>query len=160
MAAPRWVKALVHRDSSFSPGSCAGVHGAGPEPCQFGVFYSSHCLVAKSYSTLCDPMDCSLPGFAEWDFPEKNTGVRCHFLLQRIFPVQGSNTPLVHGHVDSLIHWKILSHQGSLFPTETHWNVCSSISCNGYNSQGSYLSCISNLWWRLIEQSIWIILDS
>ena len=26
-----------------------------------------------------------------WDFPGKNTGVDCHFLLQGIFPDQGSN---------------------------------------------------------------------
>ena len=26
-----------------------------------------------------------------WDFPGKNTGVGCHFLLQGIFPSQGSN---------------------------------------------------------------------
>ena len=26
-----------------------------------------------------------------WDFPGKNTGVGCHFLLQGIFPTQGSN---------------------------------------------------------------------
>ena len=26
-----------------------------------------------------------------WDFPGKNTGVCCHFLLQRIFPTQGLN---------------------------------------------------------------------
>ena len=26
-----------------------------------------------------------------WDFPGKNTGVGCHFLLQRIFTTQGSN---------------------------------------------------------------------
>ena len=26
-----------------------------------------------------------------WDFPGKNTGVDCHFLLQGIFPTQGSN---------------------------------------------------------------------
>ena len=25
-----------------------------------------------------------------WDFPDKNTGVGCHFLLQGIFPTQGS----------------------------------------------------------------------
>ena len=25
-----------------------------------------------------------------WDFPAKNTGVDCHFLLQGIFPIQGS----------------------------------------------------------------------
>ena len=26
-----------------------------------------------------------------WDFPGKNTGVGCHFLLQGIFPIQVSN---------------------------------------------------------------------
>ena len=31
-----------------------------------------------------------------WDFPGKNTGVGCHFLLQGIFPTQGSNLGLLH----------------------------------------------------------------
>ena len=44
-------------------------------------------LVAQSCLTLCDPMDCSLPGSSVLrDFPGKNTGVDCHFLLQGIFP--------------------------------------------------------------------------
>ena len=29
-----------------------------------------------------------------WDFPGKSTGVGCHFLLQSIFPTQGSNLGL------------------------------------------------------------------
>ena len=29
-----------------------------------------------------------------WDFPAKNTGVGCHFLLQGIFPTQGLNSGL------------------------------------------------------------------
>ena len=29
-----------------------------------------------------------------WDSPGKNTGVGCHFLLQQIFPTQGSNSGL------------------------------------------------------------------
>ena len=44
-----------------------------------------------------------------WDFPDKNTGVGCHFLLEGIFPTQGSNPCLLHC-------WQILyhlSHQGS-----------------------------------------------
>ena len=41
---------------------------------------------------LSDPMDCSLP----WDFPGKSTEVGCHFLLQGIFPTQGSNPGLLH----------------------------------------------------------------
>ena len=31
-----------------------------------------------------------------WDFPGKNTGVSCHFLLQEIFPTQGLNPGLLH----------------------------------------------------------------
>ena len=47
-----------------------------------------------------------------WDSPGKNTGVGCHFLLQRIFPTQGSNPGLPHcrqtlNHPDSEIHLKL-----------------------------------------------------
>ena len=31
-----------------------------------------------------------------WDSPDKNTGVDCHSLLQRIFLIQGSNSSLLH----------------------------------------------------------------
>ena len=41
------------------------------------------CLVSQSCLTLCDPMDCSLPGSSvHGDSPGKNTGVGCHALLQ------------------------------------------------------------------------------
>ena len=40
-------------------------------------------------------------------FPGKNTGVGCHFLLQRIFPTQGSDPGLLHCR-QMLYH---LSHQ-------------------------------------------------
>ena len=55
-----------------------------------------------------------------WDFPGKNTGVGCYFLLQGIFPTQGSNPCLLH-----LLHWQVdtlpLSHLGS--PTITPWFI-------------------------------------
>ena len=51
-----------------------------------------------------------------WDFPGKDTGVACHFLLQGIFPTQGSNPHLLH--CSSLLHYRWflyqLSHQGKL----------------------------------------------
>ena len=48
------------------------------------------CLVTQSYPTLCDPMDCNVPGASvHGDSPGKNTGVGCHALLQGIFPTQG-----------------------------------------------------------------------
>jgi len=44
-----------------------------------------------------------------WDFPDKSTGVGCHFLLQGIFPTQGSNPGLPHCR-QTLYR---LSHQGN-----------------------------------------------
>ena len=49
-----------------------------------------------------------------WDFPGKNTGVGCHFLLQEIFPIQGLNLGLPHCR-QTLYH---LSHQGSSFTVD------------------------------------------
>ena len=69
---------------------------------------SSCCLAAQSCPTLWDPMDCSLPGFSVHGILQaRNTGVGCHFLLQGIFPTQGSDPLLLHWQVDSLP----LSHQ-------------------------------------------------
>ena len=34
--------------------------------------------------------------FCPWDFPGKNTGVDCHFLLQGILPIQVSNLHLLY----------------------------------------------------------------
>ena len=50
--------------------------------------------VAQSCPTLCDPVDTRL--LHPWDFLGKSTGVGCHFLLQGIFPTQGSNLGLLH----------------------------------------------------------------
>ena len=50
----------------------------------------------KSCLTLCDAMDCSLPGSSVHGILQgKNTGVGCHALLQRIFLTQGSNLHLL-----------------------------------------------------------------
>ena len=77
---------------------------------------SSH-SVAQSCPTLCDPVDYSPPGSSvkpmdRWLTPSKNTGVSCHFLLQGMFPAQGSNPCLMQ-----LLHWQVdslpLSHLGS-----------------------------------------------
>ena len=38
----------------------------------------------QSCPTLCDPIDGSPPDSRPWDSPGKNTGVGCHFLLQRM----------------------------------------------------------------------------
>ena len=36
-----------------------------------------------------------------WNFPGKNTGAGCHFLLQGIFPTQGSNLGLLQKFEDN-----------------------------------------------------------
>ena len=47
--------------------------------------------------TLCNPLDCSLPGSSvHGDSPGKNIRVGCHALLQATSPTQGSNTGLLH----------------------------------------------------------------
>ena len=101
------------------------------------------CVCAQSCLTLCDPMEPTSI-LCPWDFPDKNTGVGCHFLLQGIFPIQGSNLNLLH-----LLHWQVgslplvppgkpgignseyqIQSDGSIsiFPTRT---------CNNHFAQGS-----------------------
>ena len=77
------------------------------------VFYVCGCWwVTKSCSTLWDPVNCSPPGtHYPWDFPGRNSGMHCHFLLQGIFPTKGSNLLLLHWQEDPLPQ----SHQGSSF---------------------------------------------
>ena len=57
--------------------------------------------MAQSCLILCYPMDCSPPRLCPWDFPGKNIGAGCHFLLQGIVPTQGSNPCLLHWQADS-----------------------------------------------------------
>ena len=73
-----------------------------------GFFFTGTCacMHTKSlelYHTLCDPMNCSPPGFSfHEDSLGKNTGVCCGALLQRFFPTQGLNL-----HLLCLMHWQV-----------------------------------------------------
>ena len=61
------------------------------------------------YVSVCSVMSDSLRPYGleparllcPWDFPGRNTGVCCHFLLQGIFPTQGLNI-----HLLCLLPWK------------------------------------------------------
>ena len=53
-------------------------------------------MCAQLCLTLYDPIDLAHQNPLPWDFPGKNTGVGCHFLLQGTFPTQGSNLHLLH----------------------------------------------------------------
>ena len=62
-----------------------------------------------------------------WDFPGKNAGVGCHFLLQGVFLTQGLQPHHLHWHVYSLL----LSRLGSPYTlrhTHTHTHKHISIS--------------------------------
>ena len=60
------------------------------------VVYGS---VTRSCLTLLWPHGLPARVLCPWDFPGKNTGVGCHFLLQGIFPTQGSNLCLQHWRI-------------------------------------------------------------
>ena len=83
-------------------------------------------------SDSCNPMDCSPPRLlCLWIFPGKDTGLGCHFLLQGIFPTQGSNPRLLHCR--RILYW--LSHQGSPtlkeFPSPSHcFTLCHLLLCS------------------------------
>ena len=62
------------------------------------------CVCAQSCSTLCNHMDCSMPGSSVHGIFQA-IPFGCHFLLQGIFLTQGLNPCLLsplHWHVDSL----------------------------------------------------------
>ena len=114
--------------------------------CPYSVFIStvsflSLCVCVQSHLTFCDTMDWSLPGSWTWDYPGKNNGASCHFLLQGIYPTQGSNLCLLW-----LLHYRrILYHQATgeaqfsifklLLHNNTNINLCSYkvISCQSGN---------------------------
>ena len=55
------------------------------------------CLVVRSYPTLCNPMNRSLPGSTAHGISQARImGVGCHALLQGTFPTWGSNLSLLH----------------------------------------------------------------
>ena len=76
------------------------------------ALYPSHvlCMCAKllqSCLTLCDPMDCSPPGFSvHGASPGEKAGMGCHALLQWILPTKGLNPWLLH-YRWILYHWAI-----------------------------------------------------
>ena len=65
--------------------------------CHYIIYAHVHVLSHFRPVQFCNLMDCSPPGSSVHGFsPGKNTGVGCHFLLQRIFLSQGSILGLLH----------------------------------------------------------------
>ena len=81
---------------------CATVHGVAKSQTELSNWTTTRpnwhvscgpgrqeCSVTQSCTTVCSPRL-----FCPWDFPVKNTGTDCHFLLQGIFLTQGLNPSL------------------------------------------------------------------
>ena len=84
---------------------------------QLNIYICAQLL--KSFPTLFQPHRPQPTRLlCPWDFPGKNTGVGCHFLLQGVFLTQGSNSCLLHRQEASLL----LSHLG--IPIRIHMCVC------------------------------------
>ena len=69
------------------------------------------CAQSLSHVQLfCDPIDCSPPGSSvHWISQASILEGGSHSFLQRIFPIQGLNSGLLHSR--QILYW--LSHQGS-----------------------------------------------
>ena len=67
-----WVQLTVHKALNYALCVCVCVH-------------TQLCLTLQHHQLL-----------YPWNFPDKNTGVVCHFLFQGIFLTQGSNLCLLH----------------------------------------------------------------
>ena len=78
-----------------------------------------------------------------WDYPGKNSGVGCHFLLQRTFPTQGRSL-----HPLCLLHWQA-------DPLRLSCLICIYLSINNTfppmkrDGATGPLSREHSLWWRL-----------
>ena len=62
-------------------------------PVEYSAMHA--CSVTQSCPTLCDPMKPARL-LCLWNFPGKNAGVGCHFLLQGLNLIQGLNPHLLH----------------------------------------------------------------
>ena len=82
-------------------------------------------------------MGFSNPEYCPWDSPIQGTGVASCFLLQGIFPTQGSNPHL--SHCRQILYQ--LSHQGS--PRILEWVVYPFSSWSSWSRNRTGVSCIA-----------------
>ena len=123
---------------------------------------SDHSDCVLSHSTVSNslrPQGLWPARLCPWNFPRKNTGVGYHFLLQGIFPTQGSNT-----HLLQLLHWQAdclpLSHLGSPFTVYTYiktpectLEIFYNVICHLYLDKAK----INYTYWILLPmQQVWV----
>ena len=114
----------------------------------FSVTCHPHCcqcnLVKWKIKILCESESCSVMFslwpqglYSQWNSPGQNTGVGSLFLLQGIFPTQGSNPGLLH------CRWVLyqLSHKGS--PRILEWVAYPFSSGSSWSRNWARVSCIA-----------------
>ena len=107
-------------------------------------------------------MDCSPPGSPmlphPWDSPGKNTGMGCHFLLQEIFPTQGSNLCLLHWQAGFLP----LSHREAHEMVRWHYqlNTHESGQTLGDSVRQRILVCYSPRGCKESDTTRWLLLSA
>ena len=101
-----WNPCLFSFLFNLAPPCSACDQTQGPQHCL------SVCSVAQSRPAL-SPWTATHQAPCPWNFPGKNIGAGCHFLLQGIFLTQGSNIPLLH-----FLHWQVDSLS---WPHWKHW---------------------------------------
>ena len=76
-------------------------------------------------------MVCRPPGWllSPWNFPGKNTVVWYHFLLQKFFPIQESNSCVLH-YRQILYHWATWEAPYSMYMLVYRWQVVHMTSVN------------------------------
>ena len=96
-------------ESKVASEPCTGFRHRGCEVHCIKYSFIGYCLVSKLCPTLLWPPRTVAPRLlCPWDFPGKNSGGGCYFLLQGIFPTQELKPCLLH-LADSFP----MSHQGS-----------------------------------------------
>ena len=75
-----------------------------------------------------------------WNFSSKNTGVGCHFLLQRLFPSQGWNPCLL-----CLLLWQVYSLTTAPPEKPPNWTSKESLLHSLLNSLAKFMWCITIL---------------
>ena len=93
---------IVHGYSfSFSLAMSRDSWEVGRGPAFWPHWVRTVCVCAQSCLTLCNSMDCSLPGSSVHGILQARIWSGCHALLQGIVPTQGGNPCLL-----CLLHWQ------------------------------------------------------
>ena len=122
---------------------------------RFELLKAASC--GQSCLTLCDPWMEPARLLCLWSSPGKNTGGDCHFLLQGIFPTQGSNSR----HL-GLLHWQADSLPGKLgfeLHRPTNARFFSEVDSTAYSTTPSLLFESRDLEPRIWSPSCEFILD-